>query len=112
MWCFYICDINKLQGYSLIKKPLYIKKNIRMEVQLYGSKYHIIHHGYVDFLGAEQYNIQQYYVLRKFENEKFLFKKTVSEGKANALQLMGWELIKTKGSNHVDEPYKEVIEHI
>lgn len=80
--------------------------------QLYGSKYQIVHYGYVDFLGAEQYNIQQYYVLRKFEHGKFLFKKTVSEGKANALQLMGWELIKTKGTNHVEESYKEIIEHL
>lgn len=80
--------------------------------QLYGSKYYIVNHGYVDFLGSGQYNIQQYYVLRKFENGKFLFKKTVSEGKANALQLMGWELIKIKGSNLVDEHYKETIEHI
>lgn len=77
--------------------------------QFYGSKDYIVHYGYVDFLGAKQYNIQQYYILRKFENGKYLFKKTVSEGKANALQLMGWELIKTKGTNHVEESIKEII---
>jgi len=60
-------------------------------------------------LGSNQYNIQQYYVLRKFENGKYLFKKTVSEGKANALQLMGWELIKIKGTNHVEDSNKENI---
>lgn len=77
--------------------------------QFYGSKDHIVHYGYVDFLGSKQYNIQQYYILRKFENGKYLFKKTVSEGKANALQLMGWELIKIKGTNHVEESIKEII---
>ncbi|MFC5735902.1 hypothetical protein [Cytobacillus gottheilii] len=77
--------------------------------QVYGSKFNVVDYGYIDFLGDRQYNIQLYYVLRKWENGRYVFKKTTSEGKANALLLTGWELIKEIGTNYVHEQFAEII---
>lgn len=94
------------KGVSMLKyygnrsngKLVHVKK-------MYGTKEEIIHFGYDDFLGSNQYNIQQYFVLRRKENGEYIFHKTVSEGKARALITMGWELIKVKGTNEVAEEF-------
>lgn len=88
----------KYYGNKSNGKLIHVKK-------MYGTKENIIHFGYQDFLGTNQYNIQQYFVLRRKENEEYVFCKTVSEGKARALVTMGWELIKVKGTNSVAEAF-------
>lgn len=90
----------KYYGNKSNGKLVHVKK-------MYGTKEDIIHFGYDDFLGSKQYNIQQYFVLRRKENEKYIFYKTVSEGKARALITMGWELIKVKGTNLVAEEFMD-----
>lgn len=100
------------EGVSMLKyygnksngKLVHVKK-------LYGKKEDIIHFGYEDFLGSNQYNIQQYFVLRRKENTEYVFCKTVSEGKARALVIMGWELIKFKGTNLVAEEFIDLSIH-
>lgn len=88
----------KYYGNKSNGKLIHVKK-------MYGTKEEIVHFGYDDFLGSNQYNIQQYFVLRRKENTEYVFCKTVSEGKARALITMGWELIKVKGTNLVAEEY-------
>lgn len=90
----------KYYGNKSNRKLVHVKK-------MYGTKEDIIHFGYDDFLGRNQYNIQQYFVLRRKENDEYVFCKTVSEGKARALITMGWELIKVKGTNLVAEEFMD-----
>lgn len=74
----------KYYGNKSNGKLVHVKK-------MYGTKEDIIHFGYDDFLGRNQYNIQQYFVLRRKENDEYVFCKTVSEGKARALTVVSDE---------------------
>lgn len=91
----------KYYGNKSNGKLVHVKK-------MYGTKDKIVNFGYDDFLGSNQYNIQQYFVLRRKENTEYVFCKTVSEGKARALITMGWELIKVKGTNVVAEEFMDL----
>ncbi|MGY4798135.1 hypothetical protein ACVNNN_24775 [Lysinibacillus fusiformis] len=90
----------KYYGNKSNGKLVHVKK-------MYGTKNQIVQFGYDDFLGSNQYNIQQYFVLRRKENDEYVFCKTVSEGKTRALITMGWELIKVKGTNLVAEEFMD-----